>query len=353
MKKSFSIMAFALVAALGLTACHDDDDDDENSATVANYDGSGIIGASIFNNLTGKVGLTSCYFTDESSIADFYTFSTSSVDDIAAMGELSADGKTVTLDKEGLAIYGEGTDELDPSYAGGFCPTWFNASDNTPFAPASGSFRTGRKGALICNPGMFLRAFFTRHMAVDLSSAMAAIKKLKVNSLYVCPVDAYKYIGKTDDDTPYDYEGYASDALPANHQIEFVVYGYVDNCTVSNVQSAISALKDAGKNAAKGGTLCATPVVLAETDEAGTLTINSDWQKMDLTSLKDYYLLEASIRVIDKTTGKTSKVYAIGTQADESSATGAVTGEEESASTNDALNYVLISDVAFTGRSFF
>lgn len=346
MKKRFSIMAFALVAAFGFTACHDDDDEDENSATVSNYNQSAIIGQSILDNITSKAGLSTCYFTDENNIADFYTFATGTVGDIAALGTLSVDGKTVSLDQRGLALFGEGSDvegeESDPIYAGGFCPTWFNATDNTPYAPASGAFRSGN-GALLCNPGTLLRTLFSRHMAIDLTSLMSAIKKLKINSLYVCPTDAYKYIGKTDDDTPYDYEGYASDAMPADHEIQFVVYGYVEHCNLSNFKEAVKTLKNAGSSVAEGGKMCANPIVLAETNSNGDLTIHTEWQKMDLTDLKDHYLFEACIRVIDKKTGKVSDQYEIGTQATEGEAT----------SSNNALSYVLISDVAFTGRSFF
>lgn len=339
-------MAFALVAAFGFTACHDDDDDDdENSATVSNFNQSATIGQSIFDNVTNKANLTTCYFTDGDEIADFYTFSTASVADIAAMGTMNTDGKTCTLNQQGLSLYGEGvdTDEecIDPVYAGGFCPTWFGATDNTPYAPACGKFNNGN-GALLCNPRMLLRPFFSRHMALDLTSLMSAIRKLKINSLYVCPSDVYNYIGKSDDDTPYDYEGIAPEALPADHQIQFVVYGYVNSFSINNIQSAISTLKGATSSVANGGTMCANPIVLAETDSNGNLTVSKEWQKMDLTDLKDYYLFEAAIRVYDKTTQKTSEKYAIGTQASVG---------EETTSSNDYLNYVLVSDVAFTGRS--
>lgn len=350
MKKRFSIMALALVAAFGFTACHDDDSEDENSATVSNFNQSATIGQSIFDNVTSKANITTCYFTDENNIADFYTFSAIGVGDIAAMGTMNADGKTVTLGQQGLTTYGEGIEteeEYITAFAGGFCPTWFAATDNTPFAPACGHFQgSSNNGALLCNPGMLLKAFFSRHMSMDLSSLMSAIKKLKINSLYVCPTDAYKYIGMSDDDTPYDYEGYASEALPADHEIQFVVYGYVNSFSIGNIQSALSSLKGAASSVAGGGTLCAHPIVLAETDSNGKLKVNTEWQKMDLTDLKDYYLFEACIRVIDKTTGKTSEKYEIGSQV-------ANAADEEATSSNDALSNVLISDIAFTGRSFF
>lgn len=324
-------MAFALVAAFGFTACHDDDEEDENSATVSNYNQSAIMGASMLNNLSSKAGVTTCYFTDESQIADFYTFSTETVDVISEHGTLT--GSTLSMDKEGLAFYG------DEAWYGGFCPTWFAPDDEEQtLVPACHSYHGSNTGALICNPGTACRTMFSRHMSADLTSVMAAIKKLKISSLWVCPVEAYSYIGKSDDE-----EGlgsfYELPALPANHEIQFVVYGYVEHCSLSNFQEAIKTLKDAGSSVAAGGKMCETPVVLASTDADGKLTVNAEWQKLDLSSIKDCYLLEAAIRVVevDPTTGtgKTSQKFSIDDQE------------------NGFLNYVLISDVAFTGRSFF
>lgn len=329
MKKRFSIMALALVAAFGFTACHDDDDEDENSATVSNFDGSANIGASMFNSLSSKMGVTACYITDDNQIADLYTFSTMSTEQISeACGTISPDGKTVAFSADGLAVYGE------EAWYGGFCPTWFAADDEEQvYLPACRSYNGTHTGALLCNPGTACKTIFTRHMAADLTSAMAAIKKLKVNSLYVCPVEAYNYIN--DNENTRWEGGYDLTALPANHEIQFVVYGYVNHCNISNIQSAISSLKAAATEVGQGGKMCEKPAVLAKTDGEGKLTVNKDWQKLDLSSIKDCYLLECAIRVVDTTTGKTSKTYVID-------------GEN-----NEDLNYVLISDIAFTGRSFF
>lgn len=321
-------MAFALVAAFGFTACHDDDDEDENSATVSNYNQSAVMGASMLNNLSSKAGVTTCYFTDESQIADFYTFSTLPVDTISEHGTLT--GSTLSMDKEGLAFYG------DEAWYGGFCPTWFAPDDDEQvYLPACRSFHGSNTGALLCNPGTACRTMFSRHMSADLTSVMAAIKKLKISSLWVCPVEAYNYIDKNDQ-TRWD-GGYSLTELPANHEIQFVVYGYVEHCSLSNFKEAIQTLKDAGSSVAAGGKMCETPVVLASTDADGKLTVNADWQKLDLSCIKDCYLLEAAIRVVDKNTGKTSQTFAI-------------PGDEDQ---NEDLNYVLVSDVAFTGRSFF
>lgn len=322
-------MALALVAAFGFTACHDDDSEDENSATVSNFDGSANIGASMFNSLSSKMGVTACYITDDNQIADLYTFSTMTTEQISeSCGTLSTDGKTVAFSTDGLVTYGE------EAWYGGFCPTWFTASDETQiYVPACKVYNGTHTGALLCNPGTACKTIFTRHMAADLSSAMAAIKKLKISSLYVCPIDAYNYIGASDDKKPYD--GFSADSIPANHEIQFVVYGYVQHCNISNIQSAISSLKSAATEVGQGGTMCEAPAVLAKTDEKGNLTVNKNWQKLDLSSIKDCYLLECAIRVVDTTTGKTSKTYVIDSD------------------NNEDLNYVLVSDIAFTGRSFF
>lgn len=326
MKKSFSIMAFALVAAFGFTACHDDDGDDENSATVSNYNQTAVMGASMLNNLSSKAGVTTCYFTDDSQIADFYTFSTEPVEVISQHG--TPTGTTLAMDKEGLAFYG------DEAWYGGFCPTWFAADDDDQvYLPACRSFHAPNTGALLCNPGTACRTMFSRHMSTDLTSVMAAIKKLKISSLWVCPVEAYNYL-----DTALVSRwdgGYNFTALPENQEIQFVVYGYVEHCSLSSFKEAIETLKEAGSSVAAGGKMCETPIVLASTDEEGKLTVNADWQKLDLSSIKDCYLLEAAIRVVDKSTGETSKRYTIDSDS------------------NEDLNYVLVSDVAFTGRSFF
>lgn len=325
MKKRFSIMALALVAAFGFTACHDDDED-ENSATISNFDGSANIGLSIFDNISSKTGVYTFYITDENQIADLYSFAYESKEVSSKWGE--PNGNTVQFTAEGLVNYGE------EAYYGGFCPTWFTADDETQiYAPACKSYNGTHTGALLCNPGTVCKTFFTRHMALDMTSAMAAIKKLKVSSLYVCPIDAYNYIGVSEDEKPYD--GFAADSIPANHEIQFVVYGYVNHCSFNNIKDALSKLKSVAAEVGDGGLMCETPAVLAKTDEKGNLTVNKNWQKLDLSSIKDCYLLECAIRVVDTTTGKTSKTYVID-------------GEN-----NEDLNYVLISDIAFTGRSFF
>lgn len=316
MKKHLLFALGVACAATCLTACHDSDDEDDSDGFTATFS-SPYIQYLPINTLSSYAGVTAYALSDDEHKIDVYHFST---DDLSQY--LDTTGETRIASKH--------LEPLWNGFYGGFTPTYFSANNTEEYAvPMCGEFHSG-SSALICNPGMACRSVFSKHYPMEMnltnaiSAAAAALTLGDASSLYVCPTDYYTALIDSSYRTALSIE-----ALPANHRIEFVVYGYVEHFSFSNMKELISTTVTAAKQVGDGGTECSDVKVIAETDDKSNVTINKDWQKVDLSSIGHCYLLEAYIRVVDKSTGKTSKTYSI------------------DASTNSNLGYVLVDDISF------
>lgn len=319
MKKHLLFALGLSVVAVSLTACHGDDDDEDGIVATFN---SPYIQYNPANTLTSKMGVNSYVLSNDDRKIDVYHFST---DDLSQY--LDTTGET--------RIQSSKLEDMWNGFYGGFTPTYFTADNTEEYAvPMCGTFHSGNS-ALICNPGMACRSIFSKHypleMAMDnlISAGLAALTMGDAQELWVAPTDYYQALTN---------EQYASDLdvaqLPANHRIEFVVFGYVKSFSFKNMKELITTTVNAAKQVGEGGTECASVAVLAETDANGAVTINKDWQKIDLSADKfgHHYLFETYIRVIDKATGSESKSYTI------------------DASTNSSLGYVLVDDITFEAK---
>ena len=315
--KKYLALACAFSCAAALTACHDDDDDSEGfTASFA----SPYIQYSAINGLSAKLGVNSYVLSDDEHKIDLYHFN---LDDLSQY--LDTTGET--------RIASQYLETMGDNFYGGFCPTWYEADDDESyFVPINGSYHSGSQ-ALLCNPGVACRALITKHYPMEFSltnvvaAATAALTLGDASELYVCPTDCYTAL--TDSSYADDLE---VNALPANHEIQFVVYGYVEHFSFSNFSSLISSVVSAGKSVGDGGELCEDVITLASSDANGNVTVNKEWQKMDLSSIGHDYILEAYIRVIDTTTGTTSKTYSIDSD------------------TNSYLGYILIDDLSYNDK---
>lgn len=270
--KKFLTMAAALAFAFNLTACHDDDDDD--SDYVADF--TSCAAASTLPGLStvgSYAGVNSYMLSDASGYTDVYTFTQSSVD-------------TTTFP---MAI----TKSFADGWYGGFCPTWFTATDEESYyTPACGEYHSG-SGCVIANPGTVCRALFSKHYALDFSTIMGALMITDIKGLYVCPTDAYNYLTTEAGRTELGVTNPTSAC-----KIQFCVYGYIESFSFNNLKTFVTTVVNAGKSIGTGGTMCSNTIDLA-TFDGSTWTVNKDWQYLDLTPINNCYMFEAYLRVVD------------------------------------------------------
>ena len=319
MKKT-AFYAFMMAALVGtsFTACHDDDDDEDGSFsdTQANFANT-TIDASIIGKASGQLGLETYVLTSDEGI-DVYSYSTLPQGTIIE-NYFDENGH---ITPEGIAALGE-------NFYGGFTPTWQkanNSDEENPYAyllPANKSSYNSGSSALICNPGLVCRAFFSKHLGLDAKSLQAAGLIGDAKYLYVSPIAIYNELETGNEEGLI--ENYV--ALPADNKIQVVVYGYVDSFDVTNLNKTLNSFKGAFASATSGGTLCADIKDIAVADGEGKVTVNKEWQKIDLSSLSDYYLFEIDIRVVGKD-GKTNKDYEL----------------------SDDLKLILVDDITFESK---
>jgi len=322
MKKHLLFALGVACAATCLTACHDSDGSDDEDGYVANFY-SPKISESVFTKLLNYTGMgVYSYVLQDggSGYVDVWHYNTLSSEDITSTG----------FDTTGVQLSHDYMDDLFQGFYGGFSPAWTSANDEENsleyYLPISGTYHTeSGSNALICNPGSVCKALFSKHLSGDFSALLAAMSVGKLQKLYVQPNKCYKAL--YDETFTSNYNGIDVAALPANTKIVFQIYGYVDHFNVSSFKEAINTIKNAASATASGGKL-GGEIVLAESDSNGKVTVNTEWQELDLSSLEKYYLYEAYIKVINSTTGKDSE-YTI------------------DANTNTDLGYVWVDDITF------
>jgi len=319
-KTAFYAFMMAAVVGTSFTACHGDDDEDGDGDVVATF-ASPYIQYLPVQALSSKVGVNAYALSDDEHKIDVYHFNT---DDLSAY--LDTTGET-RISSQYLSKMWEG-------FYGGFTPTYCAANDENEYAvPMCHEFHSGNS-ALICNPGAACRSLIAKNYPLEMdltnliSSGLAALTVGDAKELYVCPTDYYTALTNS---TVASELGIT--ALPANHRIEFVMYGYVKSFSFTNFKQLLNTITEAGKSVGDGGEKCSDVKILAETDAEGNLTVNKEWQKVDLSDIGHYYLLEAYIRVVDKETNKESSTYQI------------------DASNNTYLGYVVIDGITFESKS--
>ena len=321
MKKQLLFALGITCVASCLTACHDDDDDDGVSDFTSDFSNPKI-DKSVIGTFTGKAGVETYILTSDQYV-DLYTYST--LDKQTIIDNYFDETNPNHITDEGVAALGE-------NFYGGFTPTYFNAYDedeNTNptywfLLPASKTYHSGNS-ALICNPGKLCKTIFSRHIATDFDAAAAWLNVGAVKYIWVSPTTLYE--GLEDNNADKLIDDFV--ALPAGAKIQVVVYGYVDSFDVSNVSKTITSFQKAFASATGGGTLCADIKDIAVADAEGKVTVNKEWQKIDLSSLSDFYLFEVYIRVVDKD-GKSisSETYSLPSD----------------------LNYIYVDDITFEGK---
>lgn len=308
--KKFLTMAAVLALAFNFTACHDDDDD-EDGDYVADFTScakvSYVPGAQTAAN---KVGLNAFMLSDANGYTDVTAY-------------MYADSAEVTTPYT--------VDETKfKNFYGGFCPTGFEADDETwdYFRPASGAYHSGT-GALVCNPGSLCRPLFMRrHFAVDMSSLLSMISVGDMKGLYVAPTAAYNYLTTSD-----GLSTLGITSSPKNVEIRFVVYAYIKTLSVSGWSSLLSMLKT---NATNSDVKSSSYAVLAKTDASGNWTVNKDWQYVDLSDVEDYYVFEANLQVVDAS-GKTVSSFSL----------------EDYDEGQNGLNYCMVDDITCESNGLF
>lgn len=300
-KTAFYAFMMAAVVGTSFTACHGDDDEEGDDSYVASFY-SPKISESVFTKLTSYAGLYSYVLQDGGSgYVDVWHYNAKTPTEIIESG---FDSTGVTLDHNYML-------ELFSNSQGGFTPAWTSANDTrdnqVPFyLPVSGTYHSPNgTNALICNSGMICKALFSKHLSGDFDALLAAMSVGKLQKLYVQPNACYKALI---DSSNFNYEVDIT-AIPANHKVVFRIYGYVDSFNASSFKKAINTIKDAGKSVSNGGKL-GGEIVLAEADKDGKVTVNTEWQEMDLSALEKYYLYEAYVTVVDGQ-GRESTSYTI------------------------------------------
>ena len=322
-KTAFYAFMMAAVVGTSFTACHDSDSEDEEGSYVASFY-SPKISESVFTKILQYGGVYSYVLQDGGSgYVDAWHYSQLPANDIVDAG----------FDTTGVALDHSFMPTLFEKNGGGFTPAWTSANDSKDgyefYLPISGEYHSSNgTNALICNPGQICKAFFSKHLSGDFDALLAAMSVGKLEKLYVQPNKSYKALYDSTFVAGYEAGAFDVAALPANHKIVFQIYGYVDHFNVSSFKNVISTFKNAASKSAKGGTL-GGEVVLAESDANGNVTVNTEWQELDLSSLEKYYLYEAYINVIDTKTGQTSTSYTI------------------DSSSNLDLGYVWVDDLTF------
>lgn len=342
MKKHLLFALGLAVAAGSLTACHDDDGEDDGNVTS---DFSDNVSVATFPNLMVKyvsnTGVVPYMLSDGNIQVFHYTtgepennpvynsFFTSG--NVEVEGEDSGD-ESAAVEKTALSssdfpkLYEEETGNY---FYGGFTPTWgakVGVDDAADFTvPIDGTY-ANNFNCLLANPGTFCKALFTKNF----SSIMANIMLKKITSVSVQAPMIFDYYAKKDTSNISAWE--LPTTLPANIRIEAVAYGYVESFSVKKLSDALKALKDVASDVADGGTEEGA-VTLIETDEnSNVIKVCDKWETINFG--KKTYLGEIYIRVIDKKTGKKAATDYLGTDY-------------------AMLNYVLVDNIKFEGRSLF
>lgn len=273
--KKYIAMACAMTCALGFTACSDDDDNNTPSNHVCDFTTSNsfstIPGLSTLGNWTGM----NCYMlSDAQGWCDISCYTRTDIDTTAIS-------------------FSPDQDFVDGFY-GGFCPmTSSLAGANEEFAPTASDIPS--TGYVVCNDGKACRAIFTRrHFAMDMSAIGSALLCGDAEELYVCPVKTYEKL------TTADGIAELGIGTKANVEIRFVVFGFVENISLSGWQNLVNMFKNSQvkDELGKGGALCSSYATLAKSDADGNWTINKDWQRIDLESIEDYYIFECGLQVL-------------------------------------------------------
>lgn len=338
-------MAFALVAAFGFTACHDDDDEDGDGNVVSNFSDNVTVGEmpSIFTKYTDNLGAVP-YLLSDGNIQVFHFTTGTSTDNpvynsFFATGETQVEGED-SEEKESVAVVKSALDRKDfPNlyeyadgnyFYGGFTPTWAADKEEDAYdfvTPIDGTCHN-QFNCLLANPGNICKALFTKNF----SSPMAYVTMKKILSVDVQANMIYDYYAKGDTANLEAWE--LPLTLPKNIRIEAVAYGYVKSFSINNLKTALETLKNAAGEIGKGG-VEEGAVTLLETDENGkVINVCDKWET--ITFGTQTYMGEIYIRVIDKATGKTADTDYLGTDGDYSQ-----------------LNYVLVDKITFEGRSLF
>lgn len=314
MKKYFLLALTCL--AFTFTACHDDDDEEGDKDYVMSYETPKVNTTGVFDMIANTTGVSTFTLSDALGYSDIYFFS----NDGAKVKEYALQAGDLTLSQATL-------DSICQSFYGGFYPTWFEANDEEEwFTPYNGTFHSGN-GALLCNPGLVCRSFFSKHIQLDMSAGMSALLLKEIKCLYVNTTSVYELFEDKEGNAELR-EGLEIVDLPKNSRIEFVVYGYIDSFRFNDFKSFFSALKGGATQVANGGKE-GTPLTIAETDANGKTTVKvKDWTRVDLSDIDDCYLFEAYLRVVDAN-GKTIDTYDLN---------------------HSYLNYILVDDITYKGR---
>lgn len=327
--KKHLLFALALsCAAFSLTACHDDDDEngDGGSDYIADYTNPKVNTNYAFDKIAGASGVSTFTFSDAQGYTDVYHYST--------------DGNSVkNYVTEECKLPTSSIDSLSGSYYGGFYNTWFTADNEDEwFTPINGTYHSGRKSALLCNPGTLCKAFFGKHLNFDLSTVLAKLTVGDAKCLYVCPTDIYSYLepGADAEDEQLKADNrdiLGLEKLPANTRVEFTVYGYIESFRFTDWKSFLTEFKKIATDEIRSGGHKGTSVTIASADAEGKVTVNKEWQKVDLSSIGHCYLFEAYLSLVDAN-GKAveSTVYDFA---------------------NSYLNYVIVDDITYESKSIF
>ncbi|MBQ2322660.1 MAG: hypothetical protein II375_08940 [Bacteroidales bacterium] len=312
--KKYLALASALLCAASLTACHDDgDDDDDVQDYVADFTSAAkvsyIPGA---QTAASKVGLNAFMLSDNQGKTDVACY-------------MYADESEIT---EGYVI----DEEKFENFYGGFCPTGFSADDPSwdPYRPITDAYHSG-SGALVCNPGTLCRPLFTRrHFAADLGAVSSQLTLGDMKGLWVCPTAQYAKLKTAEGRSEL---GISSSVK--NVQIRFYIYAYINSLSLGKLSEIIDMLKT---NLKESDTRAKNYVVLAECDANGEWSVAEGWKYLDLEDVEDFYVFEATISAVDKSTGKT--VSTIELQGDD---------VEDS----NKLNYCMVDDITVESKSLF
>lgn len=352
MKKHLLFALGVALAATPLTSCHGDDEDgDGNVSSDFSGDVEVMTMPKQLTNITDNMNATG-YMLSDGSI-NVFTFVTGTSEDNAIYNSFFSGNPNVeSTEGEGEEGAGEEYAEVEKTaldindypkiweggFYGGFLPT-FNAEEGTEaydiVKPIDGTYKNG-KNCLIANPGTVCKALFTK----NLSSPMAHLMLKKCCRLNVQANMMYKYL-QLAANSPESAEGQKAKAnldawgiglLPANTKINAVVYSYVTNFSITSIKDAFNTIKNLSSQIGHGGNEIGR-VTLIETDADGKVTTLCDtWQTIQFsekTYLGEVYLEARTLDAEGKDKNTT----------------------EDLLGTDSMLNYVLVDDITFEGRS--
>lgn len=346
MKKHLLFALGIACAATCLTACHDNDGDEDGDGNVASDFATVSVMQmpTMFSNFTNNLGATAYMLSDGNINLFTYVTGTAEENPIAnafqsGTVESTADGEEGTedeyVDVEKTSLYDSDLPKIYEAWYGGFMPTWKVDEANDDLGaydivtPIDGTY-ANKKNCLVANPGLICKALFTK----NISSVMANVTMKKALKLKVQAPKIYndlKAAAEGDEKAKSSIvDGWGMTLLPANTKIEVIVYSYVESFKMSNIKTALNTIKTAGSQAAKGGKEIGR-ATLIETDANGKVTtICNSWNEIKFSS--QTYLGEVYIKA--STSGKDVTDEMLGTEG-----------------THSMLNYVLVDDITFEGRS--